>query len=134
MLNTCLFWGVQAFFILHSEVQFFLPYLLRWCYVILDNFPSGSWFTKFSRVTYLNPSFSIRSRDLFNQSIFLLELYWVIFHLQPSLRNVAICGAYQWSNFLLLISVKFSSLCWSQSNQLFPLVVGCHLIILRCFP
>ena len=81
VLNTCLSWGVQAFFISHSEVQFFLPYLLRWCYVILDNFPSGSWFTKFSRVTYLNPSFYLRSRDLFNQSIFLLELYWVIFHL-----------------------------------------------------
>ena len=38
VLNTCLFWGVQAFFILHSEEQFFLSYLLRWCYVILDNF------------------------------------------------------------------------------------------------
>ena len=25
----------------------------------------------------------------------LLELYWVISHIQPSLRNVAICGAYQ---------------------------------------
>ena len=30
---------LQVFFILHSEVQFFLSYLLRWCYVIVDNFP-----------------------------------------------------------------------------------------------
>ena len=45
VFNTCLFWGVQAFFILHSEVQFFLSYLLRWCYVILDYFLHVSWFT-----------------------------------------------------------------------------------------
>ena len=45
VLNTCLFWEVQAFFILHSVVQFFLSYLLRWCYVILDNFLHVSWFT-----------------------------------------------------------------------------------------
>ena len=65
VLNTCLFWGVQAFFISHSKVQLFLPYLLRWCYVILDNFPLGSWFTKFSRVTHLNPSFYLPSRGFF---------------------------------------------------------------------
>ena len=35
-----LFRGAQAFFILQSGVQFLLSYLLRWCYVILDNFPS----------------------------------------------------------------------------------------------
>ena len=28
----------KCFFFLHSKVQFFLPYLLRWCYIILDNF------------------------------------------------------------------------------------------------
>ena len=37
--------GAQVFFILHSEVQFFLSYLLRWCYVILDYFLHVSWFT-----------------------------------------------------------------------------------------
>ena len=38
VLNTCFcFGGAQVFFILHSKVQFFLPYLLRWCYVTLDN-------------------------------------------------------------------------------------------------
>ena len=45
VLNTCLFWEVQAFFILHSEVQFSLPYLLGWCYVIFANFLHVSWFT-----------------------------------------------------------------------------------------
>ena len=56
VLNTCLFWGVQVFF-LHIEVQFFLPYLLRWCYVILDNFPSCFMIRKLLRMRYLNPSF-----------------------------------------------------------------------------
>ena len=83
-------------------------YLIFWDGVMsfLIIFPSRFMIHKFSRGRYLNPSFSVRSRDLFNQSIFLLELYWVIFHLQPFLRNVASCGAYQWSNFLLLFSVK----------------------------
>ena len=50
---------------------------------------------KFSRLTYLNPSFSLCSRDLFDQSTSSLELSCVRFHLKPFLRNVAICGAYQ---------------------------------------
>ena len=78
-----LFKGAQTFFILHPEVQFFLPYLLRWCYVILDNFPSCFMIHKLSRMRYLNPSISS------------LELSWVIFHLKPSLRIVAIYGAYK---------------------------------------
>ena len=52
VLNTCCFWGVQVFFILHSKVQFFLPYLLRWWYVILDNFPSSFMIHKLSRMRY----------------------------------------------------------------------------------
>ena len=40
VLNTCLSWGVQAFFISHSEVQYFLPYHWRWYYAILDNLSS----------------------------------------------------------------------------------------------
>ena len=35
-----LFRGAQAFFILQSGVQFFLPYHWRWYYVILDNLSS----------------------------------------------------------------------------------------------
>ena len=50
--NTCFVWGVQAFFILPSKVQFFLPYHLRWCYVILDNFPSCFMIHKLSGMTY----------------------------------------------------------------------------------
>ena len=68
--NTCFVLRSSSILHLASEVQFFLPYLLRWCYVILDNFPSCFMIHKFSRLTYLNPSFSVRSRDLFNQSIF----------------------------------------------------------------
>ena len=47
-----LFRGVQAFFILQSGVQFFLSNLLRWCYVILDNFPSWFMIHKLSRMRY----------------------------------------------------------------------------------
>ena len=63
MFIEILFKGAQAFFILHSEVQFFLPYLLRWCYVILDNFHSCFMFRKLSWMRYVNPSFSFRSGD-----------------------------------------------------------------------
>ena len=38
-------WKSSNIFFLHSKVQFFLSYLLRWCYVILDNFLHVSWFT-----------------------------------------------------------------------------------------
>ena len=65
-----IFWG---------GVMSFLTISLR-CFTIL----------KCQEGHILNPSFSLRSRDLFNQSISSLELSWVIFHLKPSLRNVAI--------------------------------------------
>ena len=77
--NTCFVLRSSSIIHLASEVQFFLPYLLRRCYVILDNFPSCFMIHKFSRLTYLNPSFSVRSRDLFNQSIFLLEYLGIDF-------------------------------------------------------
>ena len=52
VLNTCLSWRVQAFFISHSEVQFFLPYRLRWCYIILDNLHSCFAFHMLSGMRY----------------------------------------------------------------------------------
>ena len=116
-----LFRGVQAFCILHPKVLFVLSYLLRWCYVIVDNFPSCFMIHKFSRVTYLNPSFSLRSRHLFNQSTSSLELSWDIFHLKLSLRIFAIYGAYKWPKFFIYPSgeISFSSPCSYQSNLLF---------------
>ena len=56
VLNTCCFWGVQVFFIWNSEMQFFLPYLLWWCYVTLDNFLHVSWFICCQEWGILNPS------------------------------------------------------------------------------
>ena len=47
--------GDQAFFIVHSEVQFFLPYLLRWCYVSLDNSSSCLMIHMLSRMRYFKP-------------------------------------------------------------------------------
>ena len=67
VLNTCFVLRSSSILHLESEVQFFLSHLLRWCCVILNNFPSCFMIHKFSRVTYLNPSFSLCSRDLFNR-------------------------------------------------------------------
>ena len=54
-----LFCGVQPFFFLHSEVQFVLPYHLRWCYVILDHLSSCFMFHMLSRMRY------VKSTNLF---------------------------------------------------------------------
>lgn len=78
VLIKFLFIGAQVFFILHSEVQFFLSYLLRWCYAIHDNLGSCFMIQQLSRMRYLNPPISS------------LELFWVIFHLKLSLRIVTI--------------------------------------------
>ena len=109
VLNTWLFWRVQVFLFLHFEVQFFLRYLLRWCYVILDNFPSCFMIRKLLRMRYLNPSFSS------------LDLSWVIFHLKLSLGVVAIYGAHKWPKFFIYPpgEISFSSPCSYQFNPLF---------------
>ena len=52
VFNKFLFRGSQVFFILHSKMQLFLPYHLRWCYVIVDNFPSCFVSHKLSRIRY----------------------------------------------------------------------------------
>ena len=90
-------------------MQFFLPYLLGWCYVILDGIPSCFMGDKLSGMRYLNPSISS------------LELSWVIFHLKPSLRIVAIYGAHKWPKFFIYPfgEISFSSACSYQSNPLF---------------
>ena len=88
MFSTCFVLRSSSILHLASEVQFFLPYLLRWCYVTLANFLHVSWFICCQEWGILNPSFSLRSRDLFDQSTSSLELSWDIFHLKPSIRNV----------------------------------------------
>ena len=47
------------------------------------------WFTSYQEWDILNPSISS------------LELSWAIFHLKPSLRIIANCGAHKWSNFFI---------------------------------
>ena len=97
--------GARDFFILLSGVQFFLLYLWRWYYVIFDNLSLCFMIHMFSRVRYLNPSFSLRSSHLSNQSISSLQLSWVIFHLKPSLRIVTIMVLINdpSSSFILLV-------------------------------
>ena len=43
----------------------------------------------------------VKNELFLNPSTSLLELSCVIFHLKPSIGNVAICGAYQWSKLSL---------------------------------
>ena len=45
----------------------------------------------------VHDSYCYQEWGILNPSISLLELSWVIFHLKPSIGNVAICGAYHWS-------------------------------------
>ena len=50
--NTCFVLRSSSILHLASEVQFFLPYLLRWCYVILDNLSSCFMIHMLSRMRY----------------------------------------------------------------------------------
>ena len=52
VLNTCFVLRSSSILLLHFEVQFFLPYLLRWCYIILDNFHSCFMIHMLSRMRY----------------------------------------------------------------------------------
>ena len=90
-----IFRGAHAFFILQSGVQFFLPYLLRWCYVILT---APFLFHDSQAVRneiFLTHHFQFVHEFLCNPSISSLELSWIIFHLKLSLRIVAIYGAHK---------------------------------------
>ena len=55
VLNTCLVLRSSSILLLHFEVQFLLPYLLRWCYVILDNLSSCFMIHMLSRMRYFKP-------------------------------------------------------------------------------
>ena len=100
VLNTCFLWRVQAFFIVHFEVQFFLPYLLRWCYVTLDNFllVSSKWWILipealqtlgficfiFSFCPEFQPLSIILSRSSLSKSLrglnlilYIIQLFWI---------------------------------------------------------
>ena len=64
----------------------FTSFLIIWVH--------ASWFTHCLEWGILNPSISS------------LELSWVIFHLKPSLRIVAIYGAYKGPKFFFILPVK----------------------------
>ena len=105
VLNTCCFWGVQVFFILHSEVQFVLHYLLRWCYVIFDNY-IVFYGSQVVRNEIFKPIIFSLFKISFQPSTSLLELSCVIFHLKPSLRNVAIVVIINDPSYLSIILVE----------------------------
>ena len=91
-----------------------MSFLIIWVHV--------SWFTCCLEWGILNPSFSS------------LELSCVRFHLKPSIGNVAICGAYQWSKFSPILSAKAVFISSLISNkQLFFVSGTISLQALRCF-
>ena len=118
------FWGVQVFFILHSEVQFFLPYLLWWCYVTLHNFLHGSWFILLSRMRYF------KSINLF--------VGVILCHISPKAFPKECC--YLWclsliQAFSISFSMKEVFISSLLSNKQLCFVSGrISLQALRCFP
>ena len=94
LLNTCFVLRSSSILHLAFRSAILSTLFLRWCYAILDNFHSCFMIHKLARMRYLNPS------------ICLLELSWYRFHLKPSIRNVANCGAYQRSKFPPILTVK----------------------------
>ena len=73
--------------------------------------------------------------DIFNPPISSLELCCVIFPLKPSLRNVAICGVYQWSKFFIYPPGEIASRLLVLINPiLFPVSGRLSPHNLRCTP
>ena len=104
--NSC--WRSSSIHLLHFEVQFLLPYLLRWCYVILDNLSSCFMIHMLSRMRYF------KSINLF-VGVILEKISPKAFP-----KECCYCGVYQWSKFSPILSAKevfISSLL--SSNHLF---------------
>ena len=123
VFNTCLV--LRSSSILHLAFQSAFPSTLssRWRYIILDNFHSCFAIHMLSRMRYF------KSSNLF--------VGVILCHISPKTFPKECCysGAYQWSKFSPILPARevfISSLI--SSKQLFPLVAGCHLIILRCVP
>ena len=106
MLIEILFWGVQAFFILQSGVQFFLPYHWRWYYVILDNLSSCFMIHMLLRMRYF------KSINLF--------IGVILGYISPKVfsKDCCYCGACKWPKFFIYPpgEISFLSPCSYQFN------------------
>ena len=123
VLNTC--FVLRSSSILHlafrSAILSTLSFQVVLCH--FDSFIHVSWFTCCQEWGILNPSISS------------LELSWYRFHLKPSLRNVAICGAYQWSEFSPILSAREVFISSLISNKRLFFVSGrISPQVLRYFP
>ena len=149
MFIEILFRGVQAFFILHSKVQFFLPYLLRWCYIILDNFHSCFVIHMLSRMRYfksINLFFGVIlgyiSPKAFHWEccylwcLSLIQAFSIsfsvkeVFHLFVDLKQaiVSVSGRLSPHNFeMFSISPlqAYSFRCWFSNNSVITFLEGC---------
>ena len=78
---------------------------------------------------------SYQEWGILNASTSSLELSWVIFHLKPSLRCVAIYGAYKWPKFFIYPPGEISSRLLVHSNPILSPVSGrLSPHNLRCIP
>ena len=96
----------------------------RWYYVILDNLSSCFMIHMLLRMRYfksINLFVGVILCHISPKSLPLGMLLFVVLANDPSYL------------FIILVEEVFISSLIS-SKQLFPLVAGCHLIILRCFP
>ena len=117
-----IFKGALAFSILLSEVLFFLPYLWRWFYIILDNLSSCFMIHTLLRMRYF------KSINLF--------VGMVLGYISPKafLRIIAIHGAYKGPKIFFILPVKYFLISLVIPIQFFlPWVAGCHLIIWDVF-
>ena len=123
VLNTCLVLRSSSILLLHFEVQFLLPYLLRWCYVILDKLSSCFMIHMLSGMRYF------KSINLF--------VGVILCHISPKAFPKECC--YLWCVSMIRVfscpvGERSFHLLAELNQSIFSLVVGCHLIILRCLP
>ena len=121
-----LFRGAQVFFFVQSGVQFLLPYLFRWCYVILT-------------ISFvLHDSQVVRNEIVKPINFFEYELFSIHQYLRRSIlvyispiafpKDCCYYGAYNWPKFFYPPGgISFSFPCGYQSNLSFPLVAEFHL-------
>ena len=94
VLNTCFVLRRSSILRLAFQSAILLPYLLRWCYIILDNFHSCFTIHMLSRMRYF------KSINLF--------VGVILCHISPKAFPEDCCyhGGYNWPKFFFILPVK----------------------------
>ena len=95
VLNTCFVLRSSSISSSYIQVQFFLPYLLRWCYVIMDNFPSSFMIHKVFKSDVFKSIILSSFKRSFQQ--FYLFVVVILGHISPKAfpKECCYCCAYQ---------------------------------------